>query len=138
VGVPQQTCHLFARLTLADAAIVLNPEARSLCNDLVVRRKSNAVADLVGLVSASNQDASMHDCDDAEKWCIYRDQSAGSIREYLELFQGDFEHRPEHKTNDLLRKRIICSPRFSHWHPQWHLKCSNGRRRSYDLSRMQK
>jgi len=94
VSFPKQPSHFFAGLALANAAVVLDPEARSLCNDLVVRRKAHAVADLAGLVSSPDQNPAMHDRNDAEKWCIYRDQSAGSIRKSLELFQGDVEHRP--------------------------------------------
>ena len=91
---PKQTRHFFAGLALANAAVVLNPEARRFRNDLIVRRKPHAGSHLIGLVSSPNQNSAVHDRNDAEKWCIYRDQSAGSIRKCLELFQGDIEHRP--------------------------------------------
>lgn len=90
----KQPCHFFTGLAFANAAVVLNPEARRFRDNLIVRRKSDAGAYFVGLVSASNQNSAMHDGNNAEKWCIYRDQSAGSIRKCLELFQGDVEHRP--------------------------------------------
>lgn len=91
---PNQPCHFFAGLALANTAVMLNPEARRFRNDLIVRRKSHAGAHLIGLVRSSNQDSPMHDGNYAEKRCIYRDQSAGSIRKCLELFQGDIKHKP--------------------------------------------
>lgn len=94
MGFPKQPRHFFAGLALANAAVVLNPEARRFRDDLIVRRKSHAGAHLIGLVSPSNQNPAVHDGNNAEKWCIYRDQSAGSIRKCLELFQGDIKHRP--------------------------------------------
>ena len=94
MGFPKQSCHFVAGLALANAAVVLDPEARRFRDDLIVRWKSHAGSNLIGLVSPSNQNSAMHDGNDAEKWCIYRDQSAGSIRKCLELFQGDIEHRP--------------------------------------------
>ena len=90
----KQVCHFFTRLALANAAVMLDPEARRFRDDLIVRRKSHAGSYFVGLVSPSNQNSAVHDGNNAEKWCIYRDQSAGSIRKCLELFQGDVEHRP--------------------------------------------
>jgi len=89
-----QPCHFFAALALANATVVLNPEARRFRDDLLVRRKSHAGTHFIGFVRPSNQNPSMHDRNNAEKWCIYRDQSAGSIRKCLELFQGDIKHRP--------------------------------------------
>ena len=94
MGFPKQPSHFFAGLALANAAVVLNPEARCLCNDLIVGGETHAVTDLIGLVISPDQNPAMHDGNDAEKRCIYRDQSAGSIRKSLELFQGDVEHRP--------------------------------------------
>ena len=91
---PKQSCHFFAGFALANAAVVLNPEARRFRNDLIMGRKSHAGANLIGLVIASNQNSAVHDAEDTEKRCIHRDQSAGSIRKSLELFQGDIEHRP--------------------------------------------
>jgi hypothetical protein len=105
---PNQPCHFFAGLALANAAVVLNPEARRFRNDLIVRRKSHAGAHLIGLVRSSNQDSPMHDGNYAEKRCIYRDQSAGSIRKCLELFQGDIKHRPSSiKQLGFFAKRLI-------------------------------
>lgn len=90
----KQPCHFFTGLALANTAVVLDPEARRFRDDLILRRESHAGAHFVGFVSPSNQNSAVHDGNYAEKWCIYRDQSAGSIRKCLELFQGDVEHRP--------------------------------------------
>jgi hypothetical protein len=135
VAFPEQSCHFFAVLTLANAVVVLNPEARCFGNDLMVRRKSQCGAYLTGLVSSTNKDASMHDVDDAEKRCIHRDQSAGSIRKSLELFQGDIEHRPTSiKQMAGFAKRLFMESKRGNWQS----KCSWTYRRFYDLSCMQK
>ena len=105
---PNQPCHFFAGLALANAAVVLNPEARCFRDDLIVRGKSHAGTHLIGLVRPSNQDPPVHDGNNSEKWCIYRDQSAGSIRKCLELFQGDIKHRPSSiKQMACFAKRLI-------------------------------
>jgi len=58
---PNQPCHFFAGLALANATVVLNPEARSFCDDLLVRRKSDTGTHLIGLVRSSNQNPAVHD-----------------------------------------------------------------------------
>ena len=132
---PKQSCHFFAGFALANTAVMLNPEARRFRNDLIVRRKSHAGAHLIGLVRSSNQDSPMHDGNYAEKRCIYRDQSAGSIRKCLELFQGDIKHRPSSiKQLASFAKRLI--PRRAAGNGNRSALCQN--RRFYDLSRMQK
>ena len=132
----KQPCHFFTRLAFANTTVVLDPEARRFRDDLIARRKSHAGAYLIGLMRSSNQNPAVHDGNNAEKWCIYRDQSAGSIRKCLELFQGDVEHRPssikqmgDFASDYLMRPKGSC---------KWQAKCSCLNRRFYDLSRMQK
>jgi hypothetical protein len=131
----KQPCHFFTGLAFANAIVVLNPEARRFRDDLIVRRKSHAGTHLIGLVSTPNQNSAVHDGNDAEKWCIYRDQSAGSIRKCLELFQGDVEHRPSSikQLGDFASDYLMARKGSR----KWQSKCSYLNRRFYDLSRMQ-
>src|SRR5262245_28410313 len=64
--VSEQPDHLVAALAFTDAAVVLNPKARRLRNDLVSGGKADAVSDLSGFVASSNQDPAVHDREDAE------------------------------------------------------------------------
>ena len=58
--------HLFARLSLADAFIVLNPETRGLGDDVIAGRESHAAAGILRLLRTSIEHVAMQDRHDAE------------------------------------------------------------------------